>query len=195
MQNAFRSVLLAAAILLLATCLTVRAQGRFVVVADFNEISNISNVGTGFGTWDKDPNDPTQGCRMSFVRNDAMGSKTGMSVRLEYDVDSPNPAYNGFWLKLDGVGVQNYRTISFYVLGDTVSGFATAIKVEIKDKKGGKTSSLVEHISDKWQKISLPLNTDKSVRLSLSEFTIVFDDQNSRPKRGAIMIDQIELSE
>src|SRR5665811_925030 len=105
MKNAFGSVLLTAAILLLATCLTLKAQGKPLVVADFNEPNNISNVGTEFGTWNKDPNDPTQGCRMTFVKDDAMGEKSGMSVRLEYDVDSPNPAYNGFWLKLDGVKV------------------------------------------------------------------------------------------
>ena len=175
-------------------CPRVLAQETPLVVADFNKPGNLSNIDSEFGTWDKDPNDVTQSCRMKFVKDDAIGSKEGMSVRLEYDVDSPNPAYNGFWLKLDNADTSNYRILHFYIRGDAETGFTSRIKIEIKDKKGGKDTHVVENISEKWQKISIPLKPDRSIKKQLLEFTIVFDDVTSRPKKGAILIDEIEFS-
>lgn len=194
MKYASVLVLVTAVISLVNICSPVSAQDKFIVVADFNKQINSSNIGSDFGTWDKDRNDATQGCRMTFVKDDALGSKDGMSVRLDYDVDSPNPAYNGFWLKLDSVEVSNYDTLTFYIKGDSAVGFTSKIKVEIKDKKGGKDTHVVEGIAQKWQKISIPLKFDRSIKKPLSEFTIVFDDINSRPKRGAILLDEIEFT-
>jgi len=186
--------LLAVATLCLAgLCPRVLGQ-ETLAVADFNKPGSSSNIGSAFGTWDKDPNDVTQSCRMKFVKDDAIGSKEGMSVRLEYDVDSPNPAYNGFWLKLDNADTSNYRILHFYIRGDAQTGFTSRIKIEIKDKKGGKDTHVVENISEKWQKISIPLKPDRSIKKQLLEFTIVFDDVTSRPKQGAILIDEIEFS-
>ena len=186
--------LLAVATLCLAgLCPRVLAQ-ETLAVADFNKPGSSSNIGSAFGTWDKDPNDATQSCRMKFVKDDAIGSKEGMSVRLEYDVDSPNAAYNGFWLKLDNADTSNYRILHFYIRGDAETGFTSRIKIEIKDKRGGKDTHVVENISEKWQKISIPLKPDRSIKKQLLEFTIVFDDVTSRPKKGAILIDEIEFS-
>lgn len=181
-------------ILGLAVCVRVLPQDKFLVVADFNRQINSTNVGGAFGTWDKDPNDKTQGCRMSFVKDDALGNVNGMAVRLDYDVDSPNPAYNGFWLKLDSAEILNYDTLSFFLRGDAATGFTKKIKVEVKDKKGGTASHFVEGVSEKWQKISIPLKFDRSNKKPFSEFTIVFDDMNSSPKTGAILVDEIEFT-
>lgn len=174
--------------------LAAQQQQGGLLIADFDSRKNSGNLGGSFGTWDKDPNDPTQGCRMSFAGDDALGSKDGMSVRLDYDVDSPNPAFNGFWLKLDHADVSNYRALSFYLKGDATTGYTPKIKVEIKDKKGGQETSFIEGITDQWRRFSVPLKIDRSIKKPLSEFTIVFDDINSRPKRGTIMIDAIEFT-
>lgn len=194
MKYASVLVLVTALISLVNICSPVSAQNKFIVVADFNKQVNSGNIGGEFGTWDKDPNDATQGCRMTFVKDDALGSKDGMSVRLDYDVDSPNPAYNGFWLKLDSVEAANYDTLSFYIKGDAVVGFTNKIKVEIKDQKRGKATHVVEGISETWKKISIPLKFDRSIKKPFSEFTIIFDDIASRPKRGAILLDEIEFT-
>lgn len=173
------------------------AQSKTIVVADFNNGKNVSNLGEAFGTWDKDQNDSTQGCRMAFENDDALGVKDGRSVGLDYDVDSPNPAYNGFWVKISTAQAAGIDTLSFWVKGDSKKGFTTKIKIEIKDKKHGKASFLVENITDKWQKISLtldPRSLDKDQPRPFEEFVIVFDDVNSRPKTGRILIDQIEFS-
>src|SRR5512140_2383796 len=89
-----------------------------LVIADFDTGDKPNNIGGDFGGWDKDPNDESQGCQMSFDTDDSQGDPAGYSIRLDYDVDSPNPAYNGFWMKLNGEDATPYNTLNFYVKGD-----------------------------------------------------------------------------
>ena len=184
-------------ILICSYCLVLNAQSNKLVIADFNKGDKLTNLGEDFGTWDKDANDLTQGCKMSFAKDDALALTGGKSLQLDYDVDSPNPAYNGFWLKISTAQVADFDTLSFYVKGDTQKGFTPKIKIELKDKRHGKAGFFVENITDKWQKISLtldPRSFDKNQPKPFEEFVVVFDDINSRPKTGRILIDQIEFS-
>src|SRR3990167_1620173 len=66
----------------------VLAQQAELVVADFDTGDKPNNVGGDFGSWDKDPNDTTQGCKMTFEQADALGDAAGYSIRLDYDVDT-----------------------------------------------------------------------------------------------------------
>ncbi|MEW6362422.1 MAG: hypothetical protein ACK42A_08290 [Pyrinomonadaceae bacterium] len=179
---------------LCAAPFTVFSQaGQSVLVADFNKTNSISNIGTDFGTWDKDPADPTQGCRMKFVRDDSSLDPKGHSLRLEYDVDSPHPAFNGFWLKLGGRKAADFRTLSFSIKGDGESGFPESVKIEIKTT-GGKALSLYIHgIKGEWQTFDIMLEPLANIGERISEFTIVFEDTVTRPKVGAILLDQILL--
>jgi hypothetical protein len=182
-------------IIIFTLCFSLKAQSNNLLVADFNK--GETNLGEQFGTWDKDANDSTQGCKMSFAKEDALSAKDGKSLQLDYDVDSPYPAYNGFWLKINNAKASDFDTLSFYVKGDANKGFTSKIKIEIKDKKGGKAEFLVENITDQWQKISLTLDKRSfapNQPKPFTEFVIVFDDLNTRPKTGRIYIDQIEFS-
>lgn len=173
------------------------AQTEKLVIADFNKGRKPTNLGEDFGTWDKDANDSTQSCKMSFAKDDALGEKDGRVLQLDYDVDSPNPAYNGFWLKISNAKVAGFDTLSFYIKGDSEKGFTSKIKLELKDKKNGKATFFVENITDKWQKISLTLDQrsfGENQPKPFAEFVIVFDDINSHPKTGRLFIDQIEFS-
>lgn len=186
-----KTILVCASVVLLALGTGVsHTQNTRTIIADFNKPENVTDLGDAFGSWDKDPNDKTQGCRMSFVRDDALMADQGLAVRLNYDVDSPNPAYNGFWMKLDSAKSSGYDALSFYLKGDLAAGFTKKIKVEIKDKMGGKETTVIDSITDRWQMFSVPL---KASGKPLSEFTIVFDDVNSQPKSGAILIDRVEF--
>lgn len=170
-----------------------KAAGKEVVVADFNTGEKPNNLGGDFGSWDKDPNDDTQGCKLSFAEDDALGDKTGYAIRLDYDVDSPNPAYNGFWMKLNGLDATPFNTVSFYIKGDATKGFTKRVKIELKDKANKSSAYILSGITDKWQKVSIPLS--KFPRIgdwkSMNEVVLVFDDINSNPKAGAILVDQI----
>lgn len=172
-----------------------KAQSNNLLIADFNK--SRTNLGEEFGTWDKDSNDPTQSCKMSVAKEDALGNSEGKSLRLDYDVDSPNPAYNGFWLKISNAKALEFDTLSFYIKGDPSKGFTTKIKIEIKDKRKGKATFFIENITDKWQKISLTLDKrsfGENQPKPFEEFVVVFDYQTSYPKTGRLLIDQIEFS-
>lgn len=190
-------VLLFAVLIFFAFNFEVNSQTKVLVVADFDKGKKPTNLGEDFGTWDKDASDLTQSCKMSFAKDDALGLANGKSLQLDYDVDSPNPAYNGFWVKISKAQTAEFDTLSFYLKGDSSKGFTSKIRIELKDKKRGKATFLVENITDKWQKISLTLDKrsfDQNQSKPFEEFVIVFDDALSRPKTGRMLIDQIEFS-
>jgi len=170
--------------------------GEELVILDFDTGDKPNNLGGDFGAWDKDPNDDTQWCEISFeYGDDALGEPDGYSLRLSYDVDSPSPAYNGFWTKLEGEDFSDYNTLTLYVKGDPEKGFTKRLKVELKDYQ--KTAAyIISGITDKWQKFSIPFEKFRTIQdwSSMNEFVIVFDDINSNPKEGSILFDQVTVS-
>ena len=167
-----------------------------LVVLDFDTGDKPNNLGGDFGAWDKDPNDDTQWCEVSFeYGDDALGEPDGYSLRLSYDVDSPSPAYNGFWTKLEGEDFSDYNTLNLYVKGDSEKGFTKRLKIELKDYQ--KTAAyIVSGVTEKWQKVSIPFEKFRTISdwSSMNEFVIVFDDINSNPKEGSILFDQVTVS-
>ena len=172
------------------------AAGKELVIADFDTGDKPNNIGGDFGAWDKDPNDDTQGTQMAFEPDDALGDAAGYSVRLDYDVDSPNPAYNGFWMKLNGEDDTAYNTVNFYMKGDAKAGFSKRIKVELKDMSNKPSPYIVSGVSEQWQKFSIPFEKYRRVAdwKAINEYVVVFDDINSNPKAGTIYVDHISFS-
>jgi hypothetical protein len=166
-----------------------------LVVADFDTGDKPNNIGGDFGAWDKDPNDETQGTEMSFEPDDALGDPAGYAIRLDYDVDSPNPAYNGFWMKLNGEDVSGHNTIKFYIKGDAKVGFTKRIKIELKDMTNKPSPYVLTGITEEWKQVSIPFEKFRRIEdwSSINEFVIVFDDVTSNPKTGAILVDHITV--
>ena len=79
-----------------------------LMISDFDSGAKPSNVGGDFGSWDKDPTDFTQTCTETFDPIVKHGN-SGFSMRIDYDVDSPNPAYNGFWGKLNNFDTSKFN--------------------------------------------------------------------------------------
>ncbi|MBI2167525.1 MAG: hypothetical protein HYU34_04680 [Candidatus Omnitrophica bacterium] len=172
------------------------AAAEELVIADFDTGDKPNNIGGDFGSWDKDPNDETQFCQTTFETQDALGNEGGYALRLDYDVDSPNPAYNGFWMKLNGEDATPYNALSFYVKGDAEKGFTKRVKIELKDMSNTASPYIVTGLTDQWQKITVPFEKFRRVSdwSAMNEFVVVFDDINSSPKTGAIYIDQVALT-
>ncbi|OGX04167.1 MAG: hypothetical protein A3G87_08980 [Omnitrophica bacterium RIFCSPLOWO2_12_FULL_50_11] len=172
------------------------ALGSELIIADFDTGDKPNNIGGDFGTWDKDPNDETQVSQMSFEAEDALGDELGYSIRLDYDVDSPNPAYNGFWMKLQNFDASAYNTVNFYVRGDETNGFTKRLKIELKDSTNQPSPFIITGLTDEWQKFSIPFEKFRRVKFwdALNEFVLVFDDINSNPKTGTIYLDQVTFS-
>lgn len=172
------------------------AEAKELIVADFDTGDKPNNIGGDFGTWDKDPNDETQSSQMAFEADDALGDPAGYAIRLDYDVDSPNPAYNGFWMKLNGEDATAYNTLTFYMRGDTTGNFTKRVKVELKDMSNKPSPYIVTGLTDKWQKFSIPFEKFRRVTdwTDMNEFVVVFDDINSNPKSGTIFVDQVAFA-
>lgn len=172
-----------------------QGSGEELVVADFDTGDKPNNIGGDFGAWDKDPNDETQGTEMSFEPDDALGDPAGYSIRLDYDVDSPNPAYNGFWMKLNGEDVSKYNALKFYIKGDKDAGYTKRIKMEMKDMSNKPSPYIVTGITDQWTAVSIPFEKFRRIEdwSSMNEFVIVFDDINSNPKAGTVFIDHVSF--
>ena len=167
------------------------AQAATLLVDDFNRGDKPSALGGDFGGWDKDPNDPTQGCKISFDKANAFGG-AGYALKLDYDVDSRNPAYNGFWMKLENADLTPYKKLTFFVKGDQAKGFTNAIKLELKNaKEVGKFT--LKGITSQWQQVSIPLKDFAGITnwKGMTELVVVFDDTTSTTKTGTIYLDEI----
>lgn len=167
-------------------------SGSCLMLADFNSGTAPNNIGGGLGAWDKDPNDETQGCKTSFI-SPGYGDE-GYSLMLTYDVDSPNPAYNGFWMKLENIDVSNYSKISFRVKGDKDAMYTKRFKVELKNLKE-MSPYYVDEITDDWTQIEIPLSYFYRISdwTKMNEFVIVFEDTKATQKTGIIYIDDISF--
>ena len=149
--------------LLMALFISFAAAGSFaaqksneLLIADFNSGEKPNNIGGDFGAWNKDPTDFSQGCTESFDSANRHGD-SGFAMKLEYSVDSKNPAYDGFWMSLNGVDASKYDTLTFWVKGDSKIGYTTVFKVELKNAAKQVGRYYVTNVTDQWQEVVIPL--------------------------------------
>jgi len=161
-----------------------------LLIANFELLEKINALGGGFGAWNKDPSDSTQFCEESIVKG-----RDGYVLKLVYDVDSPNPAYNGFWMKLNGADFSKYKKISLLIKGDETAGFTDTIKVELKNKKGEVGRSYIRGITSNWKEYEIPFESFRGIKdfSEMDEFVIVFADTFCKPKVGVIYVDDIKV--
>lgn len=170
--------------------------GERFMIADFDRGEKPNLIGGDFGTWNKSKTDTTQFSRESFNSNPRItyGGR-GVSLQLDYDVDSPRSAYNGFWMRLGRIDLTPYQNFVFHVRGDENFGYTTKFKVELKNMEGLIASFLVEGVDDNWQRVTIPLEQMKQTGnwREAKEFIIIFEDIGVTEKVGRIYIDQIYL--
>jgi len=194
-RKSYTNLLVVIIVVSMAFSLVVRGNAAVLKVADFDSGQKPNNLGGDFGAWNKDETDLTQMCVDSFSSEVKCGDK-GYSLKLTYDVDSPNPAYNGFWTKLQEQDLKDYKELVFFVKGDEEKGFTTRFKVELKNPTQ-VGSFLVSGITSEWQKVIIPFNKFKRITdwSKMTEFVVVFDDLTSNPKEGIIYFDDIYFTD
>lgn len=165
------------------------------VIADFDSGDKPNNLGGNFGAWNKDPSDPAQWCMESFDSANRHGDK-GFSMKLDYSVQSPNPAYNGFWMMLPNFDASKYDNFTFWVKGDAKQGYTAVFKVELKNNLKQVGRHYVSTINDQWQQISIPLSEFKGLsdRSNITELVIVFEDRMASNKKGIIYVDDFKFT-
>lgn len=164
-----------------------------LLIADFNRPGWYTNTGHPFGAWQGDPGDPTQFFRARLVESPRVG-QAGYSLQLEYDAESPNPAYGGFWMKLGGVALQPYRTLSFVIKGDTDRGFTTRLKVELKGRGHAATYEL-GGITAAWTRMRIPLKAFVGIEKvrHAEEFVLVLDQAIVTQSTGTLYVEDVAL--
>ncbi len=194
----YAAIVLAMAILVTAPfsfAATVAAQGNEFVIADFNSGEKPNNIGGDFGAWNKDPTDFSQGCTESFDTANRHGN-TGFAMKLDYSVESKNPAYNGFWMYLQNFDASKYDNVAFWVKGDAKVGFTTVFKVEVKNAAKQVGRYYVTNVTDQWQDIVIPLKEFKGITdySNLTELVVVFEDRIASNKKGVVYMDDIRFT-
>lgn len=185
--------LLGAFLILTGSSLSFAETEHTLLIADFSAEDNINNLGGGYGTWNQDPNDATQGCYYFSEPEDFESEDSGFSARLDYDVQSDRPAFNGFWLDLKGTDATDYDSLTFWVRGARAGNFTRAFKIELKDKKGKKAVYPVQDIRSEWTKVEIDMKASRSDVdwTNLNQLVIVFDDILATHREGTIFVDQI----
>ncbi len=172
----------------------IMSYGDLIIIADFDSGEKPNNIGGDFGAWDRDPEDMTQHAVDSFISTIKRGDE-GYSVQIYYDVDSPNPAYNGFWMDLTGLDASKSSVLSFWIKGDKMRGYTTTFKVELQNEKGEVGKYYVSSVSNDWQEVIIPLKSFGGLNdlSNLDELTLVFEDMTATKKEGAIYIDDVSI--
>jgi len=164
------------------------------LLATFDERMNETSLGS-FGAWDKNPDDFTQNCFDSFSPLVKRGP-SGYSLRIDYDVDSPNPAFNGVWFKLGGINLNEYKYLILWARGDEKRGFTRHFKLELKNASGEKGVYYITDIDKSWKEYKVPF--DKFMGISsfnnMQELIFVFEDWRVTSKEGTIYIDDMYIT-
>jgi len=167
-----------------------------LLVDDFDEGTHKNYLGGGFGAWDYRPYDRTQGASVYYTRKEKLGEK-GFSVAIKYDVDSPSIAFNGFWMKLNGIDVSSYSKLVFWIKPDPKKGCTKIFKIELKNKAGEVGKYYVKGIKiGEWQQIIIPLSEFEGISSfnEMDEFIIVFENRIVTQKVGKLYLDMIYFS-
>ncbi len=165
-----------------------------LLVEDFDAGMPPNYLGGDYGAWDSAPDDPSQSAEIFFDNNIRMGDG-GYSLKIEYDVDSTNPAFNGLWMKMEGESFEPYEHIVFWIKGDSDAGFTERLRLELKNSAGETGSYVLSGITDEWQEIRVPLRNFRGVRdlSEVDELVFIFEDAFVTQKKGAVNIDNIYL--
>jgi hypothetical protein len=162
-----------------------------LLLSHFNERENKTALGD-FGAWDRDPDDYSQSCYESFSPLVRVGNR-GCSLRLDYDVDSPNSAYNGVWFDLGGVDLSDYRYLVIWAKGDKDRGYTKDFKLEIQNSRGDKGACYLPGLSDSWREYKIDLKQFIGISEwdEMKKLVMVFEDWRATEKEGTVYIDDI----
>lgn len=169
-----------------------------LMIIDF-ENDRINNIGGEVGSWDSNPNDPTQRCEMSIVPlSDVMGKRTNV-LKISYAVKSYRPAPNGIYIELNDADFTPYDEMSMLIKGGKMAGFTTQFRLEFKNAKDKRIVRTVRGITSEWQRVVIPLNEMKERDTSfdwskMKEAVFIFDNLTVSSKSGVLYVDDIMVS-
>jgi hypothetical protein len=169
---------------------------RRIIIDDFEGGDQLNRLGLASGAWNSDPYDEFTSCVAEVIAMPAP-DRSQHVLRLNYDIDAPISAQNGYWTKLGNLDAAGYDYLEFLVKGDPEEDFTTTFKIEIKKFKDRQTgekltgSYIVSGVNSSWQRISIPLSKFNAIRewTDLDEMVIIFHDRLCDKKTGTLYFD------
>ncbi len=160
-----------------------------VPVDDFEDATENQNAAGGRNsTWTRDKDDATVTVKLSECPG-AEADRPGRCLRVDYDVDSPNPAFGGLNFDLEGADASGCDALVFWTRGTPAR-----CKVELHGA-GGSGSTYLQNIDPgKWTRHEVPLRDFGGMITDwrkLSRLVFVIEDGVARPKTGALWLDDI----
>lgn len=167
-----------------------------LIIFDFNNKDSLNKVGDAFGIFDANPDDQEAFIKMQYKKDTELHKK-GYHLKVTYDVESSQDAFNGIWTKLKTLDLSKFEAVSLSVRGDKRKGFSKLFKIEIKDHSK-KIETIVDGITDKWKKVVIPFDdfdgpVDEIQFKKIKEFVIIFEDWRVTKKVGRYYIDDISF--
>ena len=161
-------------------------------IADFEETETPQNT----GVWRHNILDPDQSLKTEITLEDTERKKGGKVLRLDYDVDSPNPAMVGFWVNLRNQDLSGFDTLHLNLKAGRGDRFPGNIALQFTDANNHKAPYLISNIPPAWKEFQVPLKKFNSINdwSEIKEFEIIIDDINARPKEGILFVDGIYVS-
>ena len=169
-----------------------RSTGPSRILIDDFERPDISKnlLGGTTSAWTRDKTDDT--VSINLQRDDAEHNANHTAcLRIDYDVDSPNPAYAGVALNLAQADGSGCDTLRF-----NARGLPDRTKIELHTTGGSGAVRVRIKNSTQWSTIELRyrdfgLITNWS---HLDRLVIVFEDGVSKPKVGTAWLDDVQLA-
>ena len=160
-----------------------------IVVDDFEASRDMINaVGGAYTIWTRDPNDADTVIKAS-VESAPSGSR---ALRIDYDVESTQPAFGGVTIGLNGVNASGCNLLRF-----RMRGAGGRLKIELHGRGGSGAAYIECDPDERWRTVELPfidfggMITDWG---QMREIIIVFEDRSVRPQCGTLWIDDLEMT-
>lgn len=162
-------------------------------------------------------------CEISFSSTEYVEEQNGMSLRLYYKFpsekhflkhihkynqksknsknllqhfsDEERTHFCAYLTKLNGVKLKGrFNYLNLFLKGEKGGNYTRKVIVELKDKKNTE-KYVLEGITDKWQKFTIPLKYFRNINLSSIEELVILllSEEVTRPE-GIIYIDNIYFS-
>jgi hypothetical protein len=119
------------------------------------------------------------------------GGRSDGCLRIDYDVDSPNPAYGGLTIPLEHANGSGCNALRIRLRGEP-----STVKIELHGAGGAGVTRVTGIRPDAWKELTIPylrfggMITDWT---DLTRLVIVFEDATAQPKTGVLWLDDIAL--
>ena len=160
-----------------------------VLVADFENGDAVRNRVSGANTtFTRDAADTTVSLSL---RIDQDATRPGKCLRVDYDMDSPNPAFGGLTFDLNKADASGCDTLVLRLRGTPAKA-----KFELHGRGGGGAKYVVGIKPDAWTEIAIPFIDFGGMITDWGEMhriVIVLEDRISEPRTGTLWVDDVRL--